>query len=226
MGAALSILILLSFSVFVMRIAAVALRLTGMTESSARFQSLSAFSGTGFTTSEAEMIVNYPLRRRIISGLMVIGNLGLVSVFATLVSSLVRAGGDVDAVAQQLGWLAAGMALLWFLVLNKKADRLLCALIGRALESTEVFGRRKYVRLLQVRDGHSVCEHTLPARLRDESQDRLMRELAELDLKLLDIEVTAPSADEKGRLLLFGPDFSHEAFGCENCRGEHTVRSQ
>ena len=50
MGAALSILVLLSVSVFVVRLASVALRLTGLPEGVARFQALSAFTGTGYTT--------------------------------------------------------------------------------------------------------------------------------------------------------------------------------
>jgi len=74
----------------VIRVASVALRLTGLAEDSARFQSLSAFTGTGFTTIEAETIVNYPIRRQIISLLMIIGNLGLVTVLATFVVSLIR----------------------------------------------------------------------------------------------------------------------------------------
>jgi Trk-type K+ transport system membrane component len=92
-GAALSIFVLLSLSVLVMRVASVALRLTGLSDDVARFQALSAFTGTGFTTREAESIVNYPVRRRIVSSLMIVGNLGLVTVLATLVVSLVKTEG-------------------------------------------------------------------------------------------------------------------------------------
>ena len=80
MGAAISIFVLLSLSTLIVRLAAVAMRLTGLDESTARFQSLSAFTGTGFTISEAERIVNYPVRRRIVTLLMIIGNLGVVGV--------------------------------------------------------------------------------------------------------------------------------------------------
>ena len=102
MGAAISIFVLLSVSTFVIRLAAVAMRLTGLDNASARFQALSAFTGTGLTTREAEMIVNYPVRRRIVGLLMIVGNLGLVGVFATVVASVVQAEGDVDAVMEQL----------------------------------------------------------------------------------------------------------------------------
>ncbi len=90
MGAALSIFVLLSLSVLVIRVASVALRLTGLSDDIARFQALSAFTGTGFTTLEAEAIVNYPVRRRIVSSLMIVGNLGLVTVLATLVVSMIN----------------------------------------------------------------------------------------------------------------------------------------
>ena len=215
MGAALTIFVLLSFSVFVVRIASVALRLTGMADSSARFQALSAFTGTGFTTAEAETIVNYPLRRRIVSMLMVVGNLGLVSVLATLVSSLVRTDGNVDAVAVQLVWLAAGLVLLWFLVLNQRADRILCALIGKVLARTKVLGRRKFHRLLQVSDGYSVCEHPVAAHLLDDNGIVSESNLAALDLALL--AVHSPEGEPVERLVLFGPDRSHEALVCVSC---------
>ena len=92
MAAALTIAVLFTFSFVVVRIAAVAMRLTGLPEKVARFQCVSALTGAGFTTSESEMIVNYPVRRRLIVILMVLGNLGLVSTASTLIVSFV--GGD------------------------------------------------------------------------------------------------------------------------------------
>ncbi len=97
MGAALSMFVLLSTSVFVIRLASVTLRLTGLTDATARFHALSALTGTRFTTSEAEAIVNYPVRRRIISLLMIIGNLGLVTLFATVIVSLVNTEREIGA---------------------------------------------------------------------------------------------------------------------------------
>jgi hypothetical protein len=64
MGAALTLFILMSLSIFIVRVASVALRHTGLEEGTAKFQALSAISSTGFTTKEAEMVVNYPVRRR------------------------------------------------------------------------------------------------------------------------------------------------------------------
>jgi len=227
MGAALSIFVLLSLSVFIVRIASVALRLTGLEEASARFQALSAFSGTGFTTSEAETVVNYPIRRRIVAVLMIIGNMGLVTVFATLVVSLVHTEGEVHAVIVQLAWLFGGLALLWFLMLNKTADRFMCSLIGKTLESTTLLGKRSFHRLLQIGDGYSICEHPVGPGLLNEDGDLSESDLLALDLTAL--VVRSPNGDLlagslfDGRInpgdsvVLFGRDAGHEALGRKYC---------
>jgi len=54
---------------------------------------LSAFSGTGFTTREAERVVNNTRRRKIVSWLMILGNVGIVTVIVTATSSFARAKG-------------------------------------------------------------------------------------------------------------------------------------
>ncbi len=46
----------------------IVLEATGMQRTKACFQVLSAITGTGFTTSEVESIVNHPKRRRIAPG--------------------------------------------------------------------------------------------------------------------------------------------------------------
>lgn len=80
-------------SYLIVRGGAIALRLTGLDEKRARFQALSAFSGTGFTTRESERVVNHPTRRRIVTWLMIMGNAGIVAVIVTGSSSLVSSKG-------------------------------------------------------------------------------------------------------------------------------------
>ena len=55
----------------------------------ALFQALSAFSGTGFTTPEAESIVNHPARRRITMLLMIVGTAGIATVIVSSMSHVV-----------------------------------------------------------------------------------------------------------------------------------------
>ncbi len=158
MIAALTLFVVLTLFVLVIHTGAVALHLTGLPEEAARFQARSAFTGTGFTTSESEAIVNHPVRRRIVSLLMTIGSLGFVSVLATVVVSLVGSSGSDSALMQQLLWLVAVLLALWFVVLNPFADRVICGIIGHLLARTKGFGGRKPARLLHLPAGHGVTQ--------------------------------------------------------------------
>jgi len=62
-------LLVIFVSFLIVKAAAVALMMSGMDSKRALFQALSAFSGTGFTTKEAEFVMNHPTRRRVIPGL-------------------------------------------------------------------------------------------------------------------------------------------------------------
>jgi hypothetical protein len=89
----LLIAILVSF--IVVRVGGFALQLTGIEPDVARFQALSAFSGTGFTTREAERVVGHRTRRRIVTILIILGNAGMVTVIATLVASFTQVSGYI-----------------------------------------------------------------------------------------------------------------------------------
>jgi hypothetical protein len=80
-------------SYLIVRAGAVALMLTGLDTTRARFQALSAFTGTGFTTMEAESVIDDPGRRRIISWLMILGNAGIASVIVSVASSIITSEG-------------------------------------------------------------------------------------------------------------------------------------
>jgi amino acid transporter len=105
---------------------AIALEATGMERRRARFQALSALTGTGFTTREAEDIVSNPKRRTIASWLMFFGNAGIVLfvillifyVSAHLASlSLVRVGILIVPIIILL-------VLIWFGVVDKLGTKL------------------------------------------------------------------------------------------------------
>jgi len=78
----------IAVSFIVVRIGAIAFQLTGLAWSLAKFQALSCFTGTGFTTKESELITSNHQRRRIASVLMVLGHAGLVTLIATFANSL------------------------------------------------------------------------------------------------------------------------------------------
>ena len=86
-------LLVIIISFLVIRAGTIALMMTGMDRKKASFQALSAFTRAGFTTREAEAVVNNPQRRRIITWLIILGNAGLVAVIVSATSSIVSSEG-------------------------------------------------------------------------------------------------------------------------------------
>ena len=218
MVAAFSLLIIFAVSFFFVRLAAVALRLTGLPEQNARFQAMSALTGTGYTTTEAEMIVNYPIRRKIIAWLMVFGNLGIVSVLSTLMISFVRTDAEMTAILTQLAWMV-GMTFIFFLImLNPFVDRMICGFIGLLLEKFTFLGGRHYKRLLQFGNQLSVGEHQFFAKEGLSPDDieleeggsilAIRRRSGHTELLSSNVGLIEPGDS----LILFGPDGMHETF--------------
>ncbi len=81
-------IIVLIVSFVIVRIGAIAFQLTGLEWSLAKFQALSCFTATGFTTKEAELITSDLRRRRIASVLIVLGHAGFVTMVATFANTL------------------------------------------------------------------------------------------------------------------------------------------
>lgn len=184
MGAALTLLFLLAGSVFIVRVASVFLRLTGLPDNVARFQSISALTGAGFTTTESETIVNYPARRRVIVALMLLGNLGLVSVVSTFIVALANNSDNQSELLQQVGLLVVAAALIGVFMVNKTFDRILCGLIEWILRRTVRHGTLPYVILLELPGGDVVAKHPRP----DDGQSRpfpMPDEVEDLGLRLL-----------------------------------------
>jgi hypothetical protein len=74
------------------KLATGALITTGLPPEIAAFQARSTFSGAGFTTNEAENVVNHPTRRRIIGTTMFVGNLGTPTLVVTVLVGLLAPG--------------------------------------------------------------------------------------------------------------------------------------
>jgi len=74
--------------IVIVRIGAIAFELTGMSWEQSKFQALSCFTLTGFTTKEAELITTHPHRKKIASMMMILGYAGSISLFATFVNFL------------------------------------------------------------------------------------------------------------------------------------------
>ena len=107
----ISLLVVLTLSILVTRIATVALTYTGLSRESARFQARSAFTGVGFTTNESEKVVNHPLRRKILMLLMLLGNAGVITAVSSLIVSFVNVEGSIR-LFWQMVLLLTGVLLL------------------------------------------------------------------------------------------------------------------
>ena len=126
----LLITILISF--IIVRIGGFALQLTGIEPEVARFQALSAFSGTGFTTTEAERVIRHRTRRRIVTALIIMGNAGLVAIIGTLVASFTQVSG--------YGWffirlaiIIVGIFILYSLIIRSRVGNQIMDLFRKPL---------------------------------------------------------------------------------------------
>jgi len=152
----LSIFIIIGVSYLIVRIATVALTLTGMDEEKARFQALSAFTGTGFTTTEAEIVVKHPVRRKIVMTLMVLGNAGLASVIASLILSFAR-GGLVQGILK-LGILGAGLLIMYRIACHKGLTKRFTERIKSRLSRYPSFTRPMWEEVLHLAEEYGLVE--------------------------------------------------------------------
>lgn len=159
MIAALTLLSLLVVSLTVVRIGGTALRLTGMSQQAARFQSVSALTGTGYTTSEAETAMHHPLRRRILVMLMVTGHLGVVSVVSTVILGLSTA--EEGSLMRTVVLMAAASVAILALARSHRLDRLMCAALERFLRNLGWFEKPPYLILAELPGGDQLAEHEI-----------------------------------------------------------------
>lgn len=157
MVAVLTVLLVVALSLLVTRVATTALTLTGLSRELARFQARSALTTTGFTTVESERIVRHPVRRRVIMGLMLMGQAGIVTVIASLALSFASTHGALDAVAR-LALLLGGVGALLWLARSQRFDRLLQPLIRRLLVRLTDLDVRDYASLLHIHGEFAVSE--------------------------------------------------------------------
>ena len=155
MASIVSLLVIIGLSLMIVRWASVALELTGLGRDAARFQALSAFSGVGFTTSEAESLVDDPVRRRIISWLMMVGSLGAVSAVSAAFLSAVDLR-NTDSLGTLALALGAGLGFLFWLGTSQWLDGRICGFMRWAMRRFTSLDERDYTRLLHVGEEYNV----------------------------------------------------------------------
>lgn len=176
MIAVLSLLVVVTVSIVITRIATIALTQTGLAHESARFQARSALTGVGFTTDEAERVVGHPVRRRIILALMLLGNAGIVGAVSSLLLTFL--GERDQSLAIKVVLLVSGLLGLWLLANSEWVDQRLSRITDWALRRWTDLDVRDYANLM-----HLAGEYRL-AELEVEDADWLSeRSLAELALR-------------------------------------------
>jgi hypothetical protein len=209
-----SLLVVLLLILLISRIATTMLTLTGLSEESARFQARSALTLVGFTTAEAESVVNHPVRRRVVMWLMLVGAAGVTTGVTTLMLSFLNT--DRSEAGGRLLLLVGGLVALLLLTRSRLAGRLLERLIARALDRWTDLEIRDYDALLRISGEYAIAE------LFVEPDDWLARKtLGELQLSQEGVRVLgivrpdgsylgvpeATTMIEPGdTLILYGPD--------------------
>ncbi len=156
----ITLLVIVAVSLLVTRIATVALSFTGLSRELARFQARSAFSGTGFTTSESERVVEHPVRRRIILILMLVGNGVFIGTVSTLVATFLQTSGT-GSMLSTVALLVVGLGLLWLISASKWIDKWMSVVIGWALRRWTHLDARDYHGLLHLSEGYTVTEYVV-----------------------------------------------------------------
>ncbi len=143
-------------SFLIVRAASIALMMTGLEKKKARFQALSAFTGTGFTTKESESIVNHPRRRQIIRYLMISGNAGIVTVIVTATSSLTTSQGYQVPINVLV--LIVGVYLIYKIATYRKFTKKWESFIEKKLIKSPAFEEASTENLLHFLEGYGLVK--------------------------------------------------------------------
>jgi hypothetical protein len=197
MVALVSFLLVLTLSIIVERVATVALILTGLSRDMARFQARSAFTGSGFTTSEAEAMMSHPARRRIVMLLMGMRNVEIITGVSTLVLSFIGVDSSREGALHGL-LIVAGLVALGVAASNKWVDHHLSKVIAWALHRWTSLDARDYTSLLGLTNGYAVLETVV-----DANSWMVHRKLEELNLP--EEGVTVLAIQRKGGAFVGAP---------------------
>jgi K+/H+ antiporter YhaU regulatory subunit KhtT len=180
------LILFIGVSFFIVRAGAIAFKMTGMSWQHAKFQALSAFSGTGFTTKEAESVVNHPQRRKIATWLMIFGNAGIVSVIATSVVAM--RGGDVFRTSLTLVVVAVTIFLLLKIATRQEFMKKLTQKIEEKLSEKAKLRKVSMEEVLEQAEGYGVTRITVDDQFCERDKTLIEAHLKERDILVLSIE--------------------------------------
>lgn len=155
--------IIILISLLIVRIGTVALRITGLDQDTASFQALSAFSGTGFTTSEADLITRHPGRRRTVKILIIVGNAFFATVVAMVISAMASIGAEQNwEIIASLAVIIFGITLILGFSWSRRFSRWLDHYIENRLAKSRSYRMFQLQRVLDLAGGYTVGEFRVP----------------------------------------------------------------
>lgn len=207
-----SLLVVVAIGLLITRVATVILVATGMSSQDARFQARSAFTGTGFTTSDAESMVKHPVRRRVAMALMLMGNAGVVAAAGSLILGF--RNGSLGHNWKSLAELVVGLLVLLQISRSRWVDRQMTGVIAGLLSRYTDIETRDLGSLLDLAGSYAVAE--LAVAEEDWVAHRTLSDLALRDEGVAVLGITRPNGTFRGapvgqtlvrpgdRLLLYG----------------------
>ncbi len=211
LSAVLPLIVIFILFILVVRISTVILKMTGLDENTARFQSVSAFTGTGFTTREAEVILEDSIRRKTIVVLMILGKIGFVSVLAGLFVSFGK-----DDITEDL-WkallLILSIVLLYRLTTLRAFSLWLNRFIEKRIIARGIVEQKTLEELFRLPKGYGIAQLAVTPDTEEKGQTLSAAGFIKKDILVLSIQredklIPFPHADdvleEGDKLLCYG----------------------
>lgn len=178
------LLFVVAISLSVVRLSALLLELTGIPWEEAKFHALSAFTNTGFPTHQSAELVAHPLRRRIVSALIVLGNAGLITTVATLAGSLIE--GSLLINLRNLALILLGVSFIVWISHQRWFAQPLRRFTTDRIRRRYQFAPPSVSELLQLGHGYALSRYTV-----GQGAEVAGRSLAELALRGRGLQVLA-----------------------------------
>jgi len=180
------VVLVIAISAFVVKIATIALKMTGLDEKTAYFQALSAFTGTGFTTRDSETVLENNVRRQIVIVLMILGNAGLITVITTIVISFGRT--NVLPLLLNVSIALVLIFILFKITTHKGITKFLNDKIEAKLEKRPPFRKRPVEEVLRVARNYGIAEVSITDKCQDLGKTLSESSFREKDILILAIE--------------------------------------
>lgn len=144
----------------IVEIASIALHMTGLSMKTAKFQALSAFTSTGFTTKESEDVVSHKHRRQIIMTLMIVGFITWASLVSLFINAFLSKHELLPSLLQFSGLLLISIILL-FLARYRPFVKGFRKRISEYLENKTTLKARSFDEILRLAQDYGIAEVTL-----------------------------------------------------------------